>query len=105
MIDPMDQPEHEGLELAFPFTVCQSNGGPYDDEAFVAGYQAGRVDTALKTAAAIGATTYTVTVLTTLVGQLELIGMHYGFPAMTAEQFGEAPEWSTVTLSTSKEAL
>ncbi|MFJ8690310.1 hypothetical protein [Micromonospora wenchangensis] len=103
MTDPMDLPEPDGMELVFPFVACQSNGGPYDDDAFTAGYQAGRIDTALAAAAAVGATTATYTVATPLVAQLELIGMHHGYPSVTAEVFGEAPEWSTVTFSTSEE--
>lgn len=103
--DPMDQPEDEGMELAVPFIVCQSQGGPYEDESFVAGYQAGRIDMALAAAASVGAKSATYTVMTTLVKQLELIGMHRGFPNVTAEQPEEAPEWSFVTFSASEEAL
>lgn len=100
MIDPMDHPEAEGMELAFPFIACESEGGPYADDPFVAGYQAGRVDAALAAAAVVGATTATYTVLTPLVAQLELIGMHHGYPHLQAEQASETPEWSFVTFST-----
>jgi hypothetical protein len=33
--------------LVMPFLVCQSKGGPYDDAAYVAGYEAGTLDMAL----------------------------------------------------------
>jgi hypothetical protein len=105
--DPLDQPEG-GTEygLLFPFVVCQSQGGPYDDEAFVAGAQFGRIDQALQVAAVSGATRLRVTVRTDLVKQLELCGMARGFPVLIAEQVEETPdypampEWSFVTLAT-----
>ncbi|MEV5629163.1 hypothetical protein [Micromonospora tulbaghiae] len=99
MTDPMDQPQTEGMELAFPFVACQSHGGPYADDPFVAGYQAGRIDTALAAVAAVGATTATYTVLTTLVPQLDLIAMHHGFTTVGAERHAEALEWSLVTFA------
>lgn len=104
MSDPMDQPEDDGFELAVPFIVCQSQGGPYEDEAFVAGFQAGEVDRALVTAAAAGATEVKATVLSTLVRQLELVGMHRGFPVMRSEVSDEVPEWSLVTFRVSAES-
>lgn len=30
--------------LVMPFVVCQSKGGPYDDESYVAGFEAGYLD-------------------------------------------------------------
>lgn len=33
--------------LVMPFTVCESQGGPFDDVAFVAGYRCGVVDAKL----------------------------------------------------------
>lgn len=34
--------------LVMPFVVCQSKGGPYDDDAYVAGYEAGHLDAILR---------------------------------------------------------
>lgn len=85
--------------LVMPFVVCQSHGGPYEDQAFVAGYQAGQIDRALRAAAAIGATQLRATVYAALVPQLELIGMNHGFPSMTAENSDGTPEWSLVTFA------
>jgi hypothetical protein len=88
--------------LVFPFVVCRSNGGPYDDEAFVAGYQAGQISKALAAAAAVGADRCMFTVRTDLVPQLDLIAMHYGF-SLEAKQIEETegypamPEWSGAT--------
>lgn len=36
-----------GYELVMPFVSCISQGGPYEDEAFVAGFQVGGVDALL----------------------------------------------------------
>ena len=35
------------FDLVMPFVVCRSKGGPYDDHAYVAGFEAGRLDMAL----------------------------------------------------------
>lgn len=101
----MDLPEDDAAEygLVFPFVACASNGGPYEDEAFVAGVQLGRTDQALEAAALIGALRLTFTVRTALVKTLELCGMARGFPTITAEQVEATedhdamPEWSVVT--------
>lgn len=37
-----------GYELEMPFVVCQTQGGPYDDTAFVAGFRLGRLDALLE---------------------------------------------------------
>lgn len=82
--DPLDQPEDDdAMELVFPFIACVSQGGPYDDAAFVAGVQLGRIDRMLEMAAAINvARTETVTIYAQLVRQAELCGMARGFPVM-----------------------
>lgn len=103
MTDPMDLPENDGMELVFPFVVCQSNGGPYDDDAFTAGYQCGRVDSALASAAAVGANRAAFTVGTRVVAQVELIAMHHGFAYIRVEECAETPEWSLVTITTTEE--
>jgi hypothetical protein len=102
---PLDQPDDETqYSLVFPFTVCQSNGGPYDDDAFVAGVQFGRIDQALESAGpAVDRMRFTA--YTSLTKQLELCGMARGFPVITAEQVEETddhpamPEWSFFTFA------
>lgn len=106
MADPLDQPVPEGMALVVPFVVCRSVGGPYDDDSFVAGFQAGEIDKALQVAAAAGASTATWTVRTALVSQLELLAINRGFGYMATAEVGESedheamPEWSLVTFST-----
>lgn len=98
--DNLDRPEPDDeMSLVFPFVVCESNGGPYADDPFVAGYQAGQIDRALAAMAAVGGSRAKFTVRSALVPQLELIAMHHGFPVVVAEPWGEGPEWSWVTIT------
>lgn len=69
-------PEHE---LVMPFVVCESVGGPYADEAFVAGYWCGHYDALMERGEAPG--NY---VPAGIVPQLDLVAMRHGF-TMTAE--------------------
>lgn len=103
MIDPLDQPEDDGgMQLVVPFVACQSQGGPFDDEAFVAGFQCGQISQALKAAAVIGADRLRFTVRTDLAKQLDLIAMEAGFALSVAEveeseDHPAMPEWSFAT--------
>lgn len=100
MTDPMDQPEGEGMTLAVPFTLVKSVGGPYDDEAFVLGFEAGNVDKALAVGAAGNAESVRFPMThSVLLPQLELIAMNHGYPVMEAKVSEEWPEWCDVTFS------
>lgn len=105
MTDPMDLPERDEMELVVPFIACVSKGGPYDDESFVAGFQAGMVDRALQVAAQCEAQSVRFTVATALVPQLELLAMNRGFPVVEAESSTEWAEWSLVTFQTEAPGL
>lgn len=97
MTMPDDQPMPETWSLVIPFVACKSQGGRYDDDSFVAGYQAGEVARTLAVHAASNGTRATFTVRTDLLRQVELVAMSHGFPAMEhAEHDGG---WSTVTFS------
>jgi hypothetical protein len=96
----MPEPDYE---IVVPFKVCISAGGPYDDEAFVAGFQAGQIDQALQAAATMHAAEVRFTVYTTLVKQLELIGMSRGFAAVQVEECDGLPEWSFISFSAGAE--
>lgn len=86
--------------LVMPFIACVSQGGPFQDRSFVAGFQAGQVYAQLKAARAAGATEVIACVDLHLTRQLELAGMDSGFPVMTAEPWGEAPDWVYLTFRT-----
>ena len=67
------EPEYE---LAMPFVLCASAGGPYDDDAFVAGWECCKIDHLLEN----GRFAVTEeTVRTDNLPQLDLIAMRYGF--------------------------
>jgi hypothetical protein len=88
-----EQPE--GYEMAYPLVVCQSNGGPYDDDAFVAGAQLGQIVAELRERQP---PLYERYVDSALVPQIDLVAMHEGY-AMQAEPWDEHPdEWTLVTL-------
>ncbi len=108
MTDDLDRPEEDGYGLVMPFVACKSEGGTYDDQSFVAGYECGQIDRALEMLAASGGqeVTFKVTVGTDVIKQLELIGMKNGFPAMTNEPAFEDKQyanWRTVTFTKSQE--
>lgn len=106
MTDPLDQPEEEPTyALAVPFVVRKTQGGPYDDTSFVAGFACGDIDRALTAIAAAGGNRATFTVRTDLVRQVELSAMYRGFPTVTAVVDAELPEWSTVTFARDAEEL
>lgn len=109
MHDPLDQPDDDqSWGLVIPFIVCTSQGGPYQDEAFVAGFQAGQLDQRLAMLALAGGQRTTAMVRTALVPLLELIAMNRGFPTVTAEPVQAdpdrdtpaMPDWSTITFAT-----
>lgn len=92
--DPQDQPD--GMALVMPFVICQSKGGPFEDDAFVAGYECGGFDKALGAIAAVGGDGLSFTAHTSSLPQLELIAMHHGF-LLEVDEFDDLPEWSLVT--------
>lgn len=82
--------------LVMPFVVCQSQGGPYEDEAFCAGWSLGLIAAKLSEYA-VDRVPMTTVVRTPSLPQVELLAMQHGY--LTAvEHFDGAPdEWSTVT--------
>jgi hypothetical protein len=101
--DPLDQPQPDDeMTLVYPFTCVTSVGGPYDDQAFAAGVQLGSISGALRVGEIAGATRFNFTVPTTLVDQLELVGMAYGYPVMlrsavvATDEHEAMPEWTFV---------
>lgn len=63
-----------------PVHCVVSQGGPYDDDSFIAGYQVGRVDAALWAARRACRPHVTVHhVLADVVEQLDLVAMHVGY--------------------------
>lgn len=87
------------MELVLPFVSCVSKGGPYDDTAFTAGFQAGRLDQRLAVAAAAQIDALGATVYTDLIPQVDLIAMNNGY-TMEPQQCGPPAEAWTVVVFT-----
>lgn len=100
--DPMDRPEddEDGYDLVYPFVACASQGGPYDDDAFVAGVQLGRIDQALQIAEVLGTRSLgPYNVRPEILRTVELAGMARGFASMTADPWGDGTNWVTITFA------
>lgn len=92
----MDDDENT-WELMFPFTVCASAGGPYDDAGFVAGFTVGKIHGALdEMAHADIVAPFERTVPADLVDQLDLVAMHHGWTT-DATPLGDG--WATITFT------
>lgn len=87
MSDQDDQQEH-GWGLIMPFVCCATNGGAFEDHAFVAGVKYGALDRILDIEKPDEWQGY---MPPELVGQCDLAAMHYGY-TMTAEPWEEAPD-------------
>lgn len=75
-----DRAEEDTHTLAIPFVVCTSEGGPYDDDTFVAGVQVGEIIATLRTLKALdGAESGRFWAGKELRKQLDLVAMHYGY--------------------------
>jgi len=95
----MASPAPAAWNVEVPFAVCATNGGPFDDASFIAGYQVGRVTNALAHGAELGADSMSFTVLRCLLAQIEVAGMQHGFPYTFAEPCADSSEWVHVVLS------
>lgn len=81
--------------LVMPFLPVESRGGPYEDSAYVAGWEMGRTDAILAAAAALGLTPDTGLVINhENRAQVDLVAMHHGFMA-TYEPLDEG-QWGRV---------
>lgn len=81
--------------LVMPFVVCQSEGGPYEDQAFTAGWELGVLAERLSTLAAKPGVVHIATVRTPSLPQVDLLAMKEGW---TLETFQEEADWTTVRL-------
>jgi len=89
--------ETPGFGLVMPFVVTRSNGGPFDDAAYVAGAEFGQLDEHLRQAAAVRAIPQPRYINSANVPQVDLLAMHHGF-TVTFEPWDEHPdEWTMAT--------
>ncbi len=88
--------DDEEYDLAFPFIVCKSQDGPYDDDSFVAGCHFGKIQQGCKTIALGHKKEWCVP--SPLVPQIELLALYEGC-TMMAVPWNECPdEWTFVTI-------
>lgn len=88
-----DEDEEVSYDLVMPFVVCASQGGPFDDAAFTAGYEMGRLD-GLLTRTDIQR--WTETIRTPNVPQAELLAMKHGLQMESRPDPVYGEEWSHV---------
>ena len=100
--EPTAVPAPEGYVLRMPFVLVESVGGPFDDEAFTAGWTLGALDSAFKQAASVGAVPLPISVDTKYAPQIELIANRNGFTVIERpgffEEFNEF-EFAAATVS------
>lgn len=94
----MSEPDEPGYELVMPFVATESHGGPYDDASFVSGWAAAGLDAVLRLAAAAQVSTLTATVRADLAGQLDLVGMRWGY-GLVVDELASYPGWVTATFT------
>ena len=70
-----DDDQEPGYQLVVPFVVCKSNGGPYDDEAYVAGWEMGALAARIAAARAHGLGLPGLTLHRGNLPQLDLLAM------------------------------
>ncbi len=86
--------DEDSYEMVYPFVVCTSNGGIYDDAAFVAGCYFGQAMYKVEHREE----RISMTVPPALVPQLELLAMSKGYE-LASSLWDEAPdEWALVRL-------
>ncbi|MGE3795121.1 MAG: hypothetical protein AB7I38_14500 [Dehalococcoidia bacterium] len=92
----MSDHEDASYGLVMPFVATTSNGGPFDDQAFVAGYECGSIDMALHVLAPIGATV-SRWVHPELLPQLDLIAMRHGRQVYVGDE-DDTGTWRHITI-------
>jgi hypothetical protein len=93
----MDSDDSETYDLAMPFVTVKSEGGPFDDEAYVCGFEAGQLDSRLAQISAF-LDTYATAIHVENRKQADLIAMRYGFTT-EFEECGEDCGWLHVTFT------
>ncbi len=81
--------------MVMPFVVCASAGGPYDDEAFCAGYDLATLDTLLDLQ---HPPVLQRTVRTATMPQVDLIAMKHGYSIKSRPWPDDDGYWTMVDL-------
>jgi len=96
MTDDNDDAEVTWMPV-MPFVVCKSQGGPYDDDSFVAGWELGRLDAELPHYAALGFGSITKLAHSATRPQIDLVAMKHGW--RVAHHSEDRDGWITVDLT------
>lgn len=100
-----DGHDHEvGYSLLVPFVVTANHGGPFDDAAFVAGWEMGALYQRCALMDAMQIPALLATIRRTNLPQADLIAMHYGkfcWPIEDDPSLGESvtAEWVGIVIS------
>lgn len=76
--------------LVMPFIVVTSKGGPFDDAAYCAGYEIGKLDAALDAEPRL----HQVTIRTLNVPQADLVAMQHGYTMRASEPDPDGGMWT-----------
>lgn len=73
------EPEQPEYGLVMPFILVTSRGGPYDDHAYVAGWNMGALEAEMRIARALGTTPKARYLSPVDEPQVDLLAMRFGF--------------------------
>lgn len=85
-----------GYTPVMPIILCKSNGGPFDDAAFIAGATCGAIIEELRSLRLTGGTPNKRYINTQYLPQIDLIAMAYGYTIKHGDH-DEASGWQAIT--------
>lgn len=92
----MGESDEGCYESVMPIVLAQSNGGPFDDAAVVAGMACGALDYELKVAASLGAVPRERYIDSCLIRQVDLIAMRHGYTLQLGD-LDDSSGWQVVS--------
>lgn len=96
-----NEPSDAEYGLVMPFVLCKTNGGPYDDAAFVAGVTCGALDEELRLLAHLRAIPRERYINAAYLPQVDLIAMTHGYTT-TLGELDEPSGWQVVAFAASE---
>lgn len=84
------------FSLVMPFVVTQSHGGPFDDDAYCAGWEMGALDVELRL---VRGRRHAVTIRRDNLAQADLIAMKAGWSVTEESEPEDSVEWAQVTFA------
>lgn len=100
MSDNDDEVGHP-FGMVMPFLPVTSKGGPFDDNAYAAGWECGQIAALLEYSSEVPGTLaesqrLKLPVRTANVDQLDLVAMHHGFVIDEREPWEDGSEWTFI---------